>query len=135
MDTTHVRSLFPHQERTSSQPGKIRCEIVIQKEQEEITMNSIEEQEREDAQIRKERKSVPEGYGRYRGRLEYNPGKMRFREKGTFKTEKGAREEQGRLKAQGLKTKVVYYPGSLYPWSLQVMAKHDFWNKNYIYKR
>lgn len=69
--------------------------------------------------------------GKYMGRREINPGKMQFREKGVFMSEKGAREYQASLKARGMRTKVVHYPGSYYPWAVYVMAKHDFWKRNF----
>jgi hypothetical protein len=71
-------------------------------------------------------------YGMYRGRPEKLPGKMIFREKGWFAKLEDAQIAQLRLKKQGKKTKIVklteYY-------SLQVIAPHDFWAKNFIYKR
>lgn len=75
---------------------------------------------------------TPGKVGRYRGRREYDPGKMHWRHKGVFRTEDKARAAQQRLKAQGLKTKIEHYPQSEYPWALYVMAKHDFWKKNFI---
>jgi hypothetical protein len=57
---------------------------------------------------------------------------MIFREKGWFAKLEDAQIAQLRLKKQGKKTKIVklteYY-------SLQVIAPHDFWAKNFIYKR
>jgi hypothetical protein len=70
--------------------------------------------------------------GVYRGRREESPGKMMFRYKGFFECEKYAREVQAKLKKQGLKTKVVHYTSGF---ALYVMAKHDFWKKNFIVDR
>lgn len=76
---------------------------------------------------------TPGKMGRYRGRPESNPGKMQYRYKGAFSTEAKARAAQKRLKEQGLKTRVVHYrENSHYPWALYVMAKHDFWKKNFL---
>jgi hypothetical protein len=69
--------------------------------------------------------------GTYKGRPEEDPGKMKFRTKGFFKKEVNARAAQEKLKAQGLKTKVVKYTEG---YSLLVMAKHDFWKRNFFYK-
>ena len=69
--------------------------------------------------------------GTYKGRSEEDPGKLKFRYKGFFKKEENARAAQKRLKAQGLQTKVVKYTDGC---GLYVMAKHDFWGKNFLYK-
>jgi hypothetical protein len=67
--------------------------------------------------------------GTHKGRREDNPGKMQFRQKGFFKLESEARAYQIQLKGQGKKTKVVKYTDG---YGLYVMARHDFWKKDYI---
>lgn len=67
--------------------------------------------------------------GTYKGRREEDPGKMKFRHKGAFRKEANARAAQEILKAQGLKTKVVKYTNG---YGLYVMAKHDFWKKDFL---
>lgn len=76
--------------------------------------------------------SKPTKYGEHNGRIERNPGKLMFRAKGSFRTEAGARAYQKILKEKGLKTKVTHFPGEYYPYILYVIAKHDFWKRDYI---
>jgi hypothetical protein len=72
----------------------------------------------------------------FRRRREADPGKMKFRHKGSFWHESNARKAQARLRAQGLKTKVIKLVGDDYPpYSLYVMAKHDFWKRNFLTDR
>lgn len=76
------------------------------------------------------------GYGMYRGRPEKDPGKMMYRHKGSFDKEEDARRAQKHLAANGKKAKVVKYVSDRFPpWSLYVMAPHDFWGKSFILKR
>ena len=75
---------------------------------------------------------TPGKVGKYRGRREYDPGKMHWRHKGSFRSEGAARAFQKSLKALGYKTKIEHYPQSEYPWGLYVMAKHDFWKRDFL---
>lgn len=77
------------------------------------------------------------GYGMYRGKPEKNPGKMMYRHKGSFDLLEDAKKAQIRLKMQGKKTKIVKYEsdGRNMPYSLYMMAPHDFWGKAFILKR
>jgi len=67
--------------------------------------------------------------GTYRGRREEDPGKMKFRHKGSFRKEANARAAQAILREKGLKTRVEKYTDSF---GLYVMAKHDFWKKDFL---
>lgn len=75
-------------------------------------------------------------YGMYRGRPEKLPGKMIYRHKGSFAKEEDARKAQRSLSEQGKMAKVVKYQGNNgLPYSLYVVAPHDFWKKAFILKR
>jgi hypothetical protein len=67
--------------------------------------------------------------GTYRGRPEDDPGKMKFRYKGFFWNKERARKAQEKIKARGLKTKLVTYTDGF---GLYVMAPHDFWKGSFI---
>lgn len=69
--------------------------------------------------------------GTYRGRREEDPGKMKFRYKGFFEKEANARAAQAKLKEKGFKTRVEKYTDD-WGWGLYVMAKHDFWKKDFL---
>jgi len=71
-------------------------------------------------------------YGIYRGGIEEDPGKMKFRHKGSFLSEKVARAHQHGFAIRGIRAKVVKMKDEAYPYHLYVMAKHDFWKKNFI---
>lgn len=70
-------------------------------------------------------------FGTFHGRREENPGKMMFRQKGFFSHECDARRAQKMLSGKGKKTKVVTYTDG---YSLYVMAPHEFWGREFIYK-
>lgn len=75
-------------------------------------------------------------YGMYRGKPENEPGKMMYRHKGSFDSKEEAQRAQKHLAADGKQAKVVKYTGDRFPpYSLYVMAKHDFWGKSFILKR
>lgn len=70
--------------------------------------------------------------GIYRGRREEDPGKMKYRHKGSFVSETVARAHQQDFAARGIRAKIVKMREEVYPYHLYVMAKHDFWKKNFI---
>jgi hypothetical protein len=68
----------------------------------------------------------------YRGRVEKDPGKMIYRQKGAFASLPRARAAQKRLANAGKKAKVIRFTDG---YSLYVVASHDFWGRSFIYDR
>ena len=69
--------------------------------------------------------------GYHAGRREESPGKLMYRHKGSFSSEKDARKLQQALSKAGKKAKVVKYTDG---YSVYVMARHDFWGRDFIVK-
>ena len=77
-------------------------------------------------------------YGIYKGQAELEPGKTIYRHRGSFASEKHAREYQQKLSKEGKKAKVVKFQSSSYhdwPWSVYVMAPHEFFGRSFIIDR
>jgi len=74
-------------------------------------------------------------FGMYKGNMEEDPGKLKYRLKGEFANEGHARAAQKKLAAEGKRAKVVKMQGEECPWHLYVMAKHEFWKRNFIWDR
>jgi hypothetical protein len=69
--------------------------------------------------------------GYHGGRREESPGKLMFRYKGEFSHLEDARKLQQKLSKEGKKAKVVTRTDG---YSVYVMAYHDFWGRDFIYK-
>jgi len=74
-------------------------------------------------------------YGMYKGHSELEPGKMIYRHKGSFASEKRARACQQRLAAEGKRARVIRMVGEDLPFHVECMAKHEFWKRNFILDR